>query len=384
MLQLLEITSPTEEQQTYLRLAKTSGQALLSLVGDILDLSAIEADKISITKHPFQPRLLMQAVEEAFFLQMTQAGLHFQATADPETPECVEADEARIRQVLFNLLGNTMKFTRAGDVRVHVASEPRFNDSQRVNLLFTVSDTGRGIPTAEQQTIFEPFVRGDEDFREGNSRGSGLGLCIARNLVRRMGGDMSLESAPGKGSSFHFHIPATPVELPADSLPENHALAPHNAPGKNVSRPLAVLVAEDHEQTRVTVAAFLEKKGHAVHCARNGRETLEALNRGPFDVMLLDLYMPGADGVTVTEKVRKGECDRAATDMPIIAMTALRHERRPGPVQTSGHGPLPRQAFAPGRNSGPPPTLRLLEEILTRPPGVDAKREGFYTPDTFP
>ncbi len=315
MLQLLEVTSPTEEQQTYLRLAKVSGQTLLSLVGDILDLSAIEADKISITKNPFQPHLLMRAVEEAFSLQMTQAGLHFQATVDPETPEYVEAGEGRIRQVLFNLLGNAMKFTRAGEVRVHLMSAPHPDNSQRVDLLFTVSDTGQGIPEDEQQAIFEPFVQGEEDFREGTPKGSGLGLCIARNLVRRMDGEMTLESTPGKGSSFHFHIPATPVKAPSNVKPTR------KAPNENTP-PLTVLVAEDHEETRVTVSAFLEKKGHLVHCVRDGREALDALDRNQFDILLLDLCMPGANGITVTKKVRKGECDRAATDIPIIAITA--------------------------------------------------------------
>jgi two-component system, sensor histidine kinase len=330
MLQLLELTSPTEEQQTYLRLAKVSSQTLLSLVGDILDLSAIEAGKISIVKNPFQPRLLMQAVEEAFSLQMTQVGLHFQAIVDPKTPQWVDADAGRIRQVLFNLLGNAMKFTQTGEVRVRLMPEPHPDDSQRVDLLFTVSDTGQGIPEEGQQAIFEPFVRGEEDAREGNFKGSGLGLCIARNLVRRMGGEMTLQSTPGKGSSFHFHIPATPAEVlaealeepPVDSRPEDKTLTSHNASGKDASPPLTVLVAEENEQTRITVATYLEKKGHLVQCARNGKEALEALRKDQFDVMLLDLCMAEADGVAVTEKVRKGECGPAATDMPIIAITA--------------------------------------------------------------
>jgi len=312
MLSLLRETGLTARQIDYLRTATESADHLLAILNDILDMSQLEAGRMSLLPAPVDLRALLRDVEALMRPQANAKALALHMDAEPDVPERLVLDATRVKQVLFNLLSNAIKFSERGqvvlDVRVRQPGGPA------PLLEFVVTDTGVGMEEAAMQQLFTRFGHGDgtPSRRLG---GTGLGLEISRTLARLMGGDISVRSKPGAGSAFTFQMPLVPVALPPAGPELDAAAAGSRACA------LKVLVAEDHPVNRQYLAALLENLGHDAHFTANGQEAVQAVQQRAFDVVLMDLHMPVLDGIGATRAIRALP-DRAAATVPIVALTA--------------------------------------------------------------
>ncbi|MBN8493583.1 MAG: response regulator [Burkholderiales bacterium] len=321
MLSLLRDTGLNARQKDYLRTATESADHLLTILNDVLDMSLLESGRLTLSEEPIDLRELLRDVEALMRPQAQLKSLALHIDADPGVPEKVRADRTRVKQILFNLLNNAVKFSDRGVVvlDLHRATA---DDGSPV-LEFVVTDTGIGMDEATLARLFRRFSQGDES-RSRRHGGTGLGLEISRSLARLMGGDVTAKSVPGEGSSFSFRMPLHVVE-PA---PRPHAaagtaeLATTDGLGLPAGPgPLRVLVAEDHPVNRQYMAALLEGMGHKPHFAGNGLEAVQAIREQHFDIVLMDLHMPVLDGVGATLSIRALP-DGAAATVPIIALTA--------------------------------------------------------------
>lgn len=313
MLQLIEIGEDLTEVQMFAEMGIRSGQRLTSLLGDILDLSRIEAGRMPLTSKPFALAEIFTALTETFSPLNFSKGVPLIINASPSIPVDVVGDEVRVRQILFNLVGNAMKFTDQGEVRVEVSSLlPRTSGMAR--LLFIVSDTGLGIPEEKVGQICAPFTQVSEDFTR-SQQGAGLGLAITKKLVDAMGGTLAFDSTEGQGTSVYLVLPF--------SIPE-HAAIPTTPEllRENVPASLRILLVEDEEISRLSARLTLEKMGHQVVTANNGIEALDTLRGSSFDCVLMDVQMEVLDGVEATRRIRSGNVGAVNTQIPIIAMTA--------------------------------------------------------------
>ncbi len=319
MTELTLDTELTADQRESLLLIKHSADSLLNVINDILDFSKIEAGKLELDRIPFSPRKCVQETMKLLALQAREKGLALRSEIDPGVPERVVGDPLRLRQVLLNLAGNGVKFTERGEVAVEVSVA--FPARDRVTLEFAVRDTGMGIPLDKQQTIFESFSQADGSMTR-RFGGSGLGLTISSRLVSIMGGALTVESRVGEGSCFRFTIATAPAGEEAGPAAEADlvSLAESRQPAAGRS-PLRILVAEDNAVNQRVVVGLLEKHGHSVAVAPNGREALAALGREPFDLILMDVQMPEMSGFEATRRIRRSERG-SVRHIPIIAMTA--------------------------------------------------------------
>lgn len=224
-------------------------------------------------------------------------------------------DEARLRQILFNLVGNAVKFTENGRVRVEAALLPYPGESS-VKVLFTVSDTGIGIKDDQLTEIFEPFVQAEEMYSR-RFQGAGLGLSIVKKLVRLMHGELAIENAPGNGTVFYFSLP---FDLP--KVAENQTVTPLQTMVRRSASRYNVLLVEDEVISSMACKRMLEKEGHFVVAAKNGLEAVQSLSEQPFDLILMDIQMPLMDGVEATRIIRSSDSLASKSKIPIIAMTA--------------------------------------------------------------
>jgi signal transduction histidine kinase/ActR/RegA family two-component response regulator len=300
-----------EEQRSYLGMVQQSADSLLTIINDILDLAKIEAGKLSLDSSRFLLRETVQRAVDLPALAARRKGLEFECRVAADAPLTLEGDPVRLRQVLLNLVGNALKFTSGGFIRVEVKVESR--EATRVQLQFSVSDSGIGIPPEKTATIFAPFEQADCSISRSFG-GTGLGLTISTRLAGLMGGRIWAESVTGAGSTFHFT--ATFKMAAAASVPE----APVEAPGAE-NRSLRILVAEDNPVNRKLACKILEKRGHLVASAQNGREALEAVQASGFDLVLMDVQMPEMDGIEATRRIRSWEQPPRRRTM-IAAMTA--------------------------------------------------------------
>jgi PAS domain S-box-containing protein len=325
MLQILGATTLNEEQREYLGHALMSSKGLLAVINDVLDLSKIEAGKLVIDEVNFDLQNLLRSVCETIRPQVEQQGNSLHLHIDPAVPGQLIGDPARLRQVLFNLLGNAAKFTSGGEVRIEVdplqlrtsAGEPRLPhltlEPGRATVLFVVSDTGAGIPDNTLNTVFEPFSQADGSITRTHG-GSGLGLTIVKRLAELMGGAVSIDSAEGRGTSVYVCLPLAlchEMEQAEGNNADMHGELP---------RPRKVLVVDDDETSRKVQALILRKHGQEVQCARNGSEALEMLGQDEFDCIFMDVQMPEMDGVEVTKRIRSS--NHGCKEIPIIALTA--------------------------------------------------------------
>ncbi|AEG91606.1 response regulator [Ramlibacter tataouinensis] len=308
MTQLLGRTPLTGEQRDLIATADESAQHLLVVLNEILDLSAIEAGKIVLHEAPVQLPKLCRDVEGLMRLQAEAHMLVLVADMAPDLPDWVRCDGTRVKQVLFNLLNNAIKFTPAGQVRLAVSAEPPVGGRWR--LRFEVADTGIGMDEATQARLFQRFEPGHTGLSRRYS-GTGLGLEISRNLARLMGGDLVASSQPGQGSVFVLTLLLGQAEAPAEA-PAVLATAR--------SQPLRVLVADDHPVNRRYLGAVLRSIGHEVTLCDNGEEALEIVQTDRFDAVLMDIHMPVMDGLAATRAIRA--LGGRYADLPVVALTA--------------------------------------------------------------
>ena len=313
MLQLLQTVVRDAEHKQYIEIGLKATRRLTGLLSDILDLSRIESGRLSVSEKKFEVLTLEEAVLELFQIPAREKGLALSFTVNPAMPRVLVGDESRVRQILFNLVGNAIKFTEAGEVAVEVHPLSSILD-QRFHVLFMVRDTGIGIADEQLRTIFDPFVQVEESCVR-RYQGAGLGLSIVAKLVRLLGGGLTMDSEPGKGTTLYVSLPfAMPSALPAPDA-KRHGDAP--ASGK-----VRVLVVDDDSTTSFVVMTHLEKSGHSVVVARNGRECLSKLQDEAFDLVLMDIQMPEMDGIQATRAIRFDSRHEAIRDIPIIALTA--------------------------------------------------------------
>ncbi|WP_397411343.1 ATP-binding protein [Polaromonas sp.] len=310
-------TELTAQQRQFLGIVKTSADALLTIIDDILDLSKIEAGMLTMELIPFDLHRLMDEAVQSLSLRAQEKGLRLSRTMAAAVPRRIVGEQVRLRQILLNLMGNAVKFTDRGEVSVHCALAP--GASGGAMLHFTVTDTGIGISPEKQQHIFQAF--GQEDTSTTRRfGGSGLGLTISRRLVGLMQGELWVDSSPGAGSSFHFTMAftedVTPLPAP-DALPVFSATLP---PGTKEELP--VLVVEDNLINQTLVMTLLQRGGYRVTLASTGREAVEKFLMHRFCIILMDMQMPDLDGIEATKAIRLLERKQERLRTPIVAMTA--------------------------------------------------------------
>ena len=315
--QLLQDTSLTDPQRQLLETMYRSAESLLVLVNDILDFSKIEAGKMSLEVADVELRPLIEDVITLTSETAKKKGLTVQVQLAPDIPAVLRGDPVRLRQILFNLVGNAVKFTERGGIHISVKTVPsNQNNSDAVVLHWTVKDTGIGI-TADQQTrLFGAYAQAEESTARRYG-GTGLGLMICCQLVELMGGAMMVESVPGEGSSFTYFTNLLPAIQRTISV---HAVKPSIALMADRTTPLRILVVDDNEINQVVACKFLQKLGCQVEVARNGREAVESIAHASYDAVLMDCEMPVMNGYEATQEIRRQE-QITARHLPIIALT---------------------------------------------------------------
>ncbi len=323
MTALLLETPLSSEQRTYAETIRTSGESLLALINDILDLSKIEAGKLEMETVDFDLHALLEEIAALTAVRAQEKGLALVRTVAPEVPVRLRGDPGRLRQVLLNLTGNAVKFTETGRVSLRTSLWSRTDRWAVVR--FEVADTGIGVPEAKQEEIFGRFTQVDATTTRRYG-GTGLGLAISKRLVEMMGGEIGVESRPGEGAAFRFTARfETPVpERPKGKAAETTGPAPSHHPHRPLPLPgrARILLAEDNPTNRQVCAAILEKLGCGVDAVDDGIRAVAALRSAPYDLVLMDVQMPGMDGLAAARLIRDPSAGVHDPRIPIIAMTA--------------------------------------------------------------
>lgn len=338
MSELLASTRLDPEQRGYVETLQAASRSLLSLVEDVLDISAIEAGKLKLKQEAFALRDLLAEIDLVMRPQARAKQLDYVVEVDAAVPDRLRGDAGHLRQVLVNLLSNAIKFTPTGEVRLEIAANgsPQ-GGSQR--LRFTVTDTGVGIPASARAKLFEAFEQADNSLSRKHA-GSGLGTTIAKGLTEAMGGSIGFESREHAGSRFWVELPFELVaaevsaSVPAEQGASRLEPMPPSEAARNVIafsdpflrhrarvRPLRTLVADDHAANRMVLQGVLQKAGHRVFVADDGEAALDALAASEFDLALVDLHMPGLSGVDLIRQLRVMEAG-SPRRTPVVVLSA--------------------------------------------------------------
>ncbi len=316
MLQLLETTTLDDEQRDYIATALESGNILLQLLSDVLDLSKIEAGDMVLVESEFSLHEFISTSTRVFYGQARKQGLHLNWHITPELPDLLCADVGRMRQIMLNLLSNAIKFTSSGRIEVSVTGKQQ--SATQWQICLCVSDTGIGIAAEQLEQIFAPFTQVDESTTR-RFQGCGLGLTIVKRLLDLMGGSIEAESVVNEGSQMYIYLPVHSREScnsttqPSLVVSDQHDLL---APSWRI------LVAEDQPTNQVLIRRILIKLGHQVEVVSDGNKVLERLRKVPFDLILMDVEMPQLDGIEATRIIRANKTADLPAAIPIIALTA--------------------------------------------------------------
>lgn len=314
---MLKNTPLDEEQAGFIETMELSGQGLLALVNDILDLSKIESREIHVEPTTFEVRPFIRRLHKQLSAQ-ADPNLHFEYFVEYSVPKTIHTDPNRMGQILTNLLGNALKFTESGRVEIHVNAKPIGLYQKNWDWEFSVQDTGPGIPKEDQENLFKLFYQVDSSATRRHG-GSGLGLAISQRIAQLLGGDLTVDSQVGEGSTFTLTLTAPRGQTgasAADLLPTASPLkeSSHEILGKRV------LVVEDNPVNRKLCALQLKRLGCETDFAESGLEALEKVRHGQFDVILMDMQLPDLDGCGATREIRREE--KAGERTSIIALTA--------------------------------------------------------------
>jgi PAS domain S-box-containing protein len=309
---LLQKTGMTEEQQQFVNLIQSASENLLTIINDILDISKIEAGMLRIEKNPFSLRGLCNSIETMFYHKAREKNLSFSLNIQDNIPDTLTGDAVRLTQIMVNLISNAIKFTQKGGISINITTIAQ--NSDHVQLRFSVKDSGIGIPVDKLDAVFERFQQGETDTTRKYG-GTGLGLSIVRNLIQLQGGQIEVDSDPGKGTEFVFQIEYSlvpvGVALPS-SLSEKSEISAGAFPDARI------LVVEDNAMNQLLIKFTFQSWKMNYELADNGVKAIEWLQRDKFDLVLLDIQMPLMDGYATSQAIRK----ELKSDIPIIAMTA--------------------------------------------------------------
>ncbi len=318
MLQLLRMTHLDGDQREFVDTATHCGHNLLDLISDILDLARIEAGKTRIEETNFNLPELIEGVAKTFHQQAREKQLLLATELDSELPDWVRGDAGRIRQILFNLVGNAIKFTDQGRIKI-AARRQQKQGAGLQRIIFSVSDTGIGFDPEQADSLFAPFSQLDNS----NTRrhpGIGLGLNIVKRLVDLFKGHIQFDSRPEQGTTVSVTLDLADAAPPAD-IPAVSRLDGEQKAAGDVA-PLHILVAEDNQVNATVISRLLSKWGHCVETVGDGCSTLARLRQRHFDLILMDIQMPTMDGIETTRRIRTGEAGIGCRDLPVIALTA--------------------------------------------------------------
>ena len=346
MADILADTPLTKEQRRYVKIFRSAGENLLTVINDILDLSKVEAGQLELESIPFRLDELIETTEAVLAFRAQEKGLELKHRLEGDIPLSLRGDPVRLRQILVNLIGNAVKFTETGGVTVEVARLGKAApdvEPGRVCFRFAVMDTGIGIPSDKIGAIFDNFTQADSSVTRRYG-GTGLGLSISRRLVNLMGGRIWVESEPGRGSSFYFTAlldiapeadmgsppgaATRPAGVPGTGavagavVPSAAAVAGTGA-GEEEAPSLRILLAEDSEDNRLLIKTYLKQTPHCLEMAENGEIAVEKFQQGEYDLVLMDMNMPVMDGYTATRTIRQWEAREGKPATPIIALTAF-------------------------------------------------------------
>ena len=316
MAQIMAMGDLSDTQRERLEVVRQSGEALLAILNDVLDLSKIEAGKMELELADFDLVEVARHAESAYGEMATRKGLNLVIDLQSETGARRRGDIGRLRQIAANLVSNALKFTERGEVRLTLMDE--VGDEGRDMLHMVVSDTGIGIPAEKTAILFQKFTQVDSSTTR-RFGGTGLGLAICRELAGLMGGRIWVESQEGEGSAFHLLVPLPRVEVP---VPRAIASTPSSAPALSGPRVLRVLAAEDNATNQLVLRTIMQTFGVELNMVSDGKQAVEMWSGGDFDLILMDIQMPVMDGVTATRAIREAELAAGRRRIPIVALSA--------------------------------------------------------------
>ncbi|RMF75287.1 MAG: response regulator [Acidobacteria bacterium] len=315
---LLLETPLDDEQREYVAAIRQCGRTLHELVNQVLDLSRLESETVQPVSRPFAPHELVAELPVLLREPLSARPLRLEISVDPSVPQRVRGDAPRLRQVLVNIAGNAVKFTENGAVFVRLRADARRDGG--LELVTEIEDTGPGIPPEVRERLFEPFYQADASLTRRHG-GSGLGLAIAREIVRQLGGSIEVASEVGHGATFTVRVPVEPCGQ-ADAARPRAAAAVRGLARRVAASGVRVLVVEDNPINRRVVERVLARLGAEVDLAANGREAVERIGAGAYDLVLMDCEMPEMDGFEATRRIRRIEDAARRRRTPIVALTA--------------------------------------------------------------